>query len=53
MRWQGVCPKAYGAGEGEGTPDRVGMLCSEQSWALAAASSFHLWEVEQDTLSWC
>lgn len=31
--------------------DQVGMFCSEQSWALAAPSSFHLWEDEQITLS--
>lgn len=47
----GVNGQGYGAGEGEEHLDQVGMLCSEQSLALAAPSSFHLWEVEQVTLS--
>lgn len=37
----------------KGHLERMGMLCSEQSWALAAPSSFDLWEAGQDTLSWC
>lgn len=33
-----VSVKAYGAGEGEGHQTGVGVLCSEQSWALAVPS---------------